>query len=59
MRGRGATRHESLVVIAIDLFIEGLGIKRFGRTGDPSDDEEGKKGGRDRFHGLRCCDLGS
>ena len=55
MRGRGATRHE----IAIDLFIEGLGIKRFGRTGDPSDDEEGKKSGRDRFHGLRCCDVGS
>jgi hypothetical protein len=30
-------------VIAIDLFIEGLGIERFDRTGDPGDDERARR----------------
>src|SRR5262245_31642569 len=38
-------------MIAVDLLIEVLGVEGLGRAGNPGDDQQGKKGGRDRLHG--------
>ena len=42
----------SLVVIAVDLFVKGLGVERAGGAGGTGDDQQSNKGGHGRLHGY-------
>jgi hypothetical protein len=41
-----------LVVVAIDLLPEGLGVECVGRAGDAGDDRKRNQGGQDGLHGI-------
>lgn len=44
-------RLSALVVIAVDLLEEGLGVEGVGRAGDAGDDRKRNQGGQDGLHG--------
>ena len=57
-RAAGQARQSTpLVVIAVDLLVEGLGIKGSGRAGDAGDQQQSNKSGRDGVHGYLSSGL--
>jgi hypothetical protein len=52
-----STSVTALVVVAVDLLEEGLGVERAGRTGDTGDDRKRNQGGQDGLHGYLSSDL--
>jgi hypothetical protein len=47
--------HVFSIVIAVDLFIERLGIQGLGRAGNPGDEQQRNKGGGNGLHGDVSC----
>jgi hypothetical protein len=51
-RGPPGHRISALVVIAVDLLKEGLGVECIGRAGGAGDDRKGNQGGQDGLHSI-------
>jgi hypothetical protein len=51
-RGPPGHRISALVVIAVDLLKEGLGVECVGLAGDAGDDRKRNQGGQDGLHGI-------